>query len=248
MTTEGDKNQSQALYLIGGKALWTKELEVGLLDGSIDLIVHSLKDVPTTLPEGCAIGAILEREDPRDALVVKEGLEYKTLEELPAGSIVGTSSVRRVAQLKRLFPKLEFRDVVRTYFNIKLMYFVYLHYRLPSARQFVSTTLSFEVTKTHGSIEILDLPSLMLQMVLIPQLFSPLRDFSALDTEIESHPSSVHQSYFRQLVKLPLEWKFDLMIHTSPKSCLRFLIGALNGPVVGSGLACGCLRVVAACL
>jgi len=82
-----------------------------LLDGSIDLIVHSLKDVPTTLPEGCAIGAILEREDPRDALVVKEGLEYKTLEELPDGSIVGTSSVRRVAQLKRLFPKLEFSDV-----------------------------------------------------------------------------------------------------------------------------------------
>ena len=137
MTTEGDKNQSQALYLMGGKALWTKELEVGLLDGSIDLIVHSLKDVPTTLPEGCAIGAILEREDPRDALVVKEGLEYTTVEELPVGSIIGTSSVRRVAQLKRLFPKLEFRDVVRTYFNTKLMYCVYLHYCLPSARQFV---------------------------------------------------------------------------------------------------------------
>jgi len=143
MTTEGDKNQSQALYLIGGKALWTKELEVGLLDGSIDLIVHSLKDVPTTLPEGCAIGAILEREDPRDALVVKEGLEYKTLEELPAGSIIGTSSVRRVAQLKRLFPKLEFRDVVRTYFNTDVMFFIYLRYCLPSARQFVSLTSLF---------------------------------------------------------------------------------------------------------
>jgi hydroxymethylbilane synthase len=114
MTTEGDHNQSQALYLMGGKALWTKELEVGLLDGSIDLVVHSLKDVPTTLPEGCAIAAILEREDPRDALVVKDGLEYKTLEALPPGSIIGTSSVRRVAQLKRSFPKLEFRDVVRT--------------------------------------------------------------------------------------------------------------------------------------
>ena len=144
MTTEGDKNQSQALYLMGGKALWTKELEVGLLDGSIDLIVHSLKDVPTALPEGCAIGAILEREDPRDALVVKEGLDYKTLEELPPGSVIGTSSVRRVAQLKRSFPKLEFRDVVRTYFNINHMYFMYLHHScLPSARQFVSVTSSF---------------------------------------------------------------------------------------------------------
>ena len=142
MATEGDKNQSQALYLIGGKALWTKELEVGLLNGSIDLIVHSLKDVPTTLPEGCAIGAILEREDPRDALVVKEGLEYKTLEELPGGSIVGTSSVRRVAQLKRQFPKLEFRDVVRIYFDINIVYPIYLHYYLSSARQFVSLTSS----------------------------------------------------------------------------------------------------------
>lgn len=147
MATEGDKNQSQALYLIGGKALWTKELEVGLLNGSIDLIVHSLKDVPTTLPEGCAIGAILEREDPRDALVVKEGLEYKTLEELPDGSTVGTSSVRRVAQLKRLFPKLEFRDVVRTYFDINLMYPIYLHYYLSSAWQFVSLTSSFQVPR-----------------------------------------------------------------------------------------------------
>jgi hydroxymethylbilane synthase len=56
MTTEGDRNQSQALYLLGGKALWTKDLEVGLLDGSIDLIVHCLKDVPTSFPEGCELG------------------------------------------------------------------------------------------------------------------------------------------------------------------------------------------------
>lgn len=112
MTTEGDKNQSQALYLLGGKALWTKELEIGLLDGSIDLIVHSLKDVPTVLPEGCDLGAILQREDPRDALVVKKGLEWKRLEDMPEGSVIGTSSVRRVALLRRAFPHLSFRDVV----------------------------------------------------------------------------------------------------------------------------------------
>ena len=220
MATEGDKNQTQALYLMGGKALWTKELEVGLLDGSIDLIVHSLKDVPTILPDGCALGAILEREDPRDALVVKEGLEYKTLEELPDGSIIGTSSVRRVAQLKRSFPKLEFRDVVRTYFNIKLVYVAYLHHCLPSARQFVSISSSFEVTKTHGLIGTLDLPSLMPQMDLTLQSFSPLQDLSALDAEIESHPPLVHQSYFQQSAKPLLDWKFDLMTHTLPKSCL----------------------------
>jgi len=73
--------------------------------------VHSFKDVPTTLPEGCAIGAILEREDPVDSLVVKGGKDWTSLEDLPEGSVVGTSSVRRVAQLKRNFPKLKFLDV-----------------------------------------------------------------------------------------------------------------------------------------
>jgi hydroxymethylbilane synthase len=113
MTTEGDKNQSQALYLLGGKALWTKELEVALKENVVDMLVHSLKDVPTTLPEGCEIGAILEREDPVDSLVVKQGLLYKSLEEFPEGSVVGTSSVRRVAQLRKSFPGLVFLDVVR---------------------------------------------------------------------------------------------------------------------------------------
>lgn len=111
MATSGDKNQSQALYLLGGKALWTKELEVVLREGAVDMIIHSLKDVPTTLPEGCVIGAILEREDPVDSLVVKCGKSWKSLEDLPGGSVVGTSSVRRVAQLKRNFPKLKFLDV-----------------------------------------------------------------------------------------------------------------------------------------
>ncbi|KAJ6569538.1 porphobilinogen deaminase [Mycena capillaripes] len=111
MSTAGDRNQSQALYLLGGKALWTKDLEVALKEGSVDMLVHSFKDVPTVLPDGCVIGAILEREDPVDSLVVKAGKEWKSLEELPAGSVVGTSSVRRVAQLRRNFPDLKFLDV-----------------------------------------------------------------------------------------------------------------------------------------
>lgn len=77
------------------------------------MLVHSLKDVPTVLPAGCEIGAVLEREDPVDCLVVKEGVKWRGLGELPEGSVVGTSSVRRVAQLKRLFPRLAFMDVVR---------------------------------------------------------------------------------------------------------------------------------------
>lgn len=112
MATAGDKNQSQALYLLGGKALWTKELEVALQEGEADMLVHSLKDVPTMLPAGCEIGAILEREDPVDCLVVKRGLSYASLEDLPDGSVLGTSSVRRVAQLRRSFPRLQFLDVV----------------------------------------------------------------------------------------------------------------------------------------
>ncbi|SJL05341.1 related to Porphobilinogen deaminase [Armillaria ostoyae] len=113
MATAGDKNQSQALFLMGGKALWTKELEVALKERDVDMLVHSFKDVPTVLPEGCIIGAIMEREDPVDSLVIKKGKEdaWKTLDDLPAGSVVGTSSVRRVAQLKRKFPKLKFLDV-----------------------------------------------------------------------------------------------------------------------------------------
>jgi hydroxymethylbilane synthase len=116
MATAGDKNQSQALYLLGGKALWTKELEVVLKEGVVDMIIHSLKDVPTTLPEGCIIGAILKREDPVDSLVVKRGENWTSLEDLPDGSVVGTSSVRRVAQLKRNYPKLKFLDVVSATF------------------------------------------------------------------------------------------------------------------------------------
>jgi len=116
MSTQGDKNQSQALYLLGGKSLWTKELEVALLEGEVDILVHSLKDVPTVLPEGCVLGAILEREHGEDSLVVKKGYTaggkaVHRLDDLPAGAVVGTSSVRRVAQLKRRYPGLVFKDV-----------------------------------------------------------------------------------------------------------------------------------------
>lgn len=111
MSTLGDLNKVTPLYQFDAKALWTRELEVALLEGEIDMIVHSLKDMPTTLPEGCALGAITEREDPRDAVVMKASLNYKSLDELPEGSIVGTSSVRRIAQLRRAYPHLHFADV-----------------------------------------------------------------------------------------------------------------------------------------
>ena len=122
MSTQGDKDLSRALYLLGGKSLWTKELEVALLGGEVDMVVHSLKDVPTAMPEGCTLGAILEREYGEDSLVVKEGYTVegrtvRSLDDLPAGAVIGTSSVRRVAQLKRRYPDLVFKDVVRLPFQ-----------------------------------------------------------------------------------------------------------------------------------
>jgi len=128
----GDTNKSDALYLIAGKALWTKELEVALKEKVVDILVHSLKDVPTTLPNGCEIGAILEREHPWDSLVVKAGLDYKSLAELPPGSVVGTSSVRRIAQLRRQYPHLVLSDVVSTVTHLSL---TPLHHLLYIARK-----------------------------------------------------------------------------------------------------------------
>jgi len=112
ISSAGDKNQTDALYLMGGKSVWTEELEAALLDGSVDLVVHSLKDVPTTLPSGMEIGAMLERVDPLDGLVMKDGLSFKTLDDLPDRSVIGTSSLRRVAQLRRSHPGFKFIDVV----------------------------------------------------------------------------------------------------------------------------------------
>ena len=101
--TTGDV-KSDPLSVIGGKGVFTKELEDALLDGRIDLAVHSLKDLPTILPEGLSISAICEREDARDALVLRSGFEVEqaSLAGLPDGAVVGTSSQRRLSQLKAL--------------------------------------------------------------------------------------------------------------------------------------------------
>jgi hydroxymethylbilane synthase len=112
MTTQGDQVLDVALSKIGSKSLFTKELEVALEAKTVDLVVHSLKDLPTTLPPGMQIGAMLEREDPRDAVVMSIKHTGKTLEDLPDQSVVGTSSVRRSAQLRRKYPNLIFQDVV----------------------------------------------------------------------------------------------------------------------------------------
>ena len=111
MSTQGDNILDVALAKIGDKGLFTKELELGMLDRSSDIAVHSLKDLPTRLPQGLMLGCVSEREDPADALVVHENHKDKQLETLPSGAIIGTSSLRRLAQLRYHYPHLEFKDI-----------------------------------------------------------------------------------------------------------------------------------------
>ena len=104
MTTLGDQILDRSLSKVGGKGLFVKELEVALEEGRADLAVHSLKDVPMELPEGFVLACVMEREDPRDALVSNR---YATLASLPQGAVVGTSSLRRMALLRALRPDLK---------------------------------------------------------------------------------------------------------------------------------------------
>jgi hydroxymethylbilane synthase len=106
--TQGDKIQDVALSRLPGKAFFTKELEEAITDGRVDLAVHSLKDVETAMPSGLVLGAVLEREDPGDALVARPGLR---LETLPDGARIGTSSLRRAAFLRRWRPDLDVADL-----------------------------------------------------------------------------------------------------------------------------------------
>lgn len=109
--TRGDQIQNVPLSEVGGKGLFTKEIEDALLSGAADLAVHSLKDLPSELPAGLALGAVPEREDPRDALVLPPGAGAESLEQLPEGARVGSSSLRRMAQVLALRPDLRVESV-----------------------------------------------------------------------------------------------------------------------------------------
>ena len=108
MTTQGDQILDKTLSKIGGKGLFVKELEQALLEGRAHLAVHSIKDVPMVLPEGFALAAITEREDSSDAFVSNH---YQSLAEMPAGAVVGTSSLRREAQVRARYPQLEVKPL-----------------------------------------------------------------------------------------------------------------------------------------
>ena len=109
LLTQGDRIQDRTLAAIGGKGLFIKELEVALEERRADIAVHSMKDVPAELPRGLIIGAVLKRADPRDALVTTSGIAR--LEDLPRGAVVGTSSLRRQAQIRALRPDLSIESL-----------------------------------------------------------------------------------------------------------------------------------------
>ncbi|HTC38542.1 MAG TPA: hydroxymethylbilane synthase [Steroidobacteraceae bacterium] len=109
LLTQGDRIQDRTLAAIGGKGLFIKELEVALEELRADIAVHSMKDVPADLPPGLIIGAVLKRADPRDALVTTSGVAR--LEDLPRGAVVGTSSLRRQAQIRALRPDLNIESL-----------------------------------------------------------------------------------------------------------------------------------------
>ncbi len=108
LVTKGDKLLDSPLAKIGGKGLFVKELENAIYEGRADIAVHSMKDVPAVLPEGLHLACILERENPHDALVSNA---YDSLDTLPQGAVLGTSSLRREAQLRKLRPDLQFKTL-----------------------------------------------------------------------------------------------------------------------------------------
>jgi len=116
MKTRGDKFLDAPLAKVGGKGLFVKELEIGLLDGRADIAVHSLKDVPVAFPDGLELALVMEREDPRDAFVSNH---YDSLATMPAGKLVGTSSLRRQTQIRERYPQLRV-DWLRGNVNTRL--------------------------------------------------------------------------------------------------------------------------------
>jgi hydroxymethylbilane synthase len=116
LTTKGDRILDAPLAKVGGKGLFVKELEVGILAGEADIAVHSMKDVPVEFPEGLELSLIMQREDPRDAFVSNK---YQSLSELPDGALVGTSSLRRQTQIRERYPELKI-DWLRGNVNTRL--------------------------------------------------------------------------------------------------------------------------------
>ncbi|KAK6905759.1 porphobilinogen deaminase [Kwoniella mangroviensis CBS 8507] len=218
MTTVGDRNQTTPLHLLSpysstqpAKSLWTDELEARLMNGHFDMLIHSLKDVPTVLKDGCEIGCMVKRHDPRDALVIKDGLPYKSLDELPDGSVVGTGSVRRVAQLKRAYPNLKFEDMRG---NLNTRFSKLDNPESPFYALILAMSGLSRLGMAHRVVSALEAPVLMHAV-----------GQGALAVEIRSDDMRT-RNCLRGLGHWPTEWTCG-----AERGCLRVLEGGCSVPV-----------------
>lgn len=206
ITTQGDIITNKPLRILGGKGLFVKELEVALINSEIDLAVHSFKDLPTELTPGLVIGAITKREDPRDALVSKNG---ETLDDLPPGSIVGTSSPRRAAQLISYRPDL---DIVGLRGNLDT--------RL---RKVEKGEVDAAVLAAAGLIR-LGMAGKITQL-LSPEIILPAVGQGALAIEVRQNDSKI-----TEMVKV-LDHEPTNQAICAERACLQHLGGGCNVPI-----------------
>ena len=174
MKTSGDKILDTPLAKIGGKGLFVKELENGLLDGRADLAVHSLKDVPVEFPPGLELAVVMQREDPRDAFVSNS---YASLAEMPPGARVGSSSLRRQTQVREAFPELEV-DWLRGNVNTRLAKL--------DAGEFDAIILAVSGLQRLGMDE-------RIAAALAPEVCLPAIGQGALGIEIRSDDDELHE-------------------------------------------------------
>uniref|UniRef100_A0A9J8CD10 Porphobilinogen deaminase n=1 Tax=Cyprinus carpio carpio TaxID=630221 RepID=A0A9J8CD10_CYPCA len=214
MSTIGDKILDTALSKIGEKSLFTKELENALERNEVDIVVHSLKDLPTSLPPGFTIGAILQRENPHDAVVLHPKNAGLTLDSLPEKSVIGTSSLRRAAQLKKRFPQLEFENI-RGNLNTRLK-------KLDEKDDYAAIILAAAGLKRMGW------ESRISQGALAVEVRAQDKDILEM-VSVLHHPDTVLQCISERAFLRQLEGgcSVPVAVHTEVKGSMLYLTGAV---------------------
>ena len=210
MTTRGDQILDRSLSKVGGKGLFVKELEVALEEGRAHLAVHSLKDVPMELPEGFVLAAVMEREDPRDALVSNQ---HATLDALPQGAVVGTSSLRRLVQLRALRPDLRI-EPLRGNLDTRL--------RKLDDGQYDAIVLAAAGLKRLGLAD-------RIRHVIAPDQMLPAAGQGALGLEIRAEQTGLHQT-LQALNHAPTLWAA-----LAERAVSRALGGSCSMPLAAHG-------------
>ena len=211
MKTRGDKILDAPLAKVGGKGLFVKELEAGMLEGRADIAVHSMKDVPMSFPDGLELGLIMAREDPRDAFVSNK---YNSLEDMPEGSLVGTSSLRRQTQIRERYPHLNI-DWLRGNVNTRL--------RKLDDGEYDAIILAAAGLKRLGFDE-------RIKSALEPELCLPAIGQGVLGIEIRSDDDAV-----RELLK-PLGDADTTLLVTAERALNKTLNGGCQVPIAGHAI------------